>query len=236
MNQRRSSAAEHGSAFLLALIIIVLLTILGVSIVLVTETENVLGHTEKTVDRQFYAAESGIWAQLVALVVAGELCKERVAIPIEPDTGLAIPGKQLAYAVQSNQLLSIADSCPAWTDCGEDLPENEQFRSHFLVMAATAQRVGYDAATAYDPNNPATFVSPFESGAGATDHAEDERFNYKPTVGVEVLGQTTLALGVLAGPMRKSLGNSTRSACDVAAADNSSGFRIDPPALPPVSP
>jgi len=227
---RRAQGTERGSAFLLALIIIVLLTILGVSIVLVTETENLLGHAEKTIDRQMLAAETGLTAQLTGLVVAGTWCKERIAIPIEPDSGNPIPGRQLAYTAHTTKPLTLASGCPAWTDCGEDLAESNRFLMHFVSVAATAQRVAVATTTVFDPDDPTTFVSPFRASAGPRDHAEDIRFNYKP--GVDVLGEASLSVGFMAGPMLGTP-DAPRNECESWAAESNSGHKTGPPPTGP---
>ena len=230
MNVRHMRASERGSAFLLALIVIVLLTILGISIVFVTETENALGHAEKTVDRQFFAAEAGLSAQLTGLVVAGSWCKERLAVPIEPDSGVAMPSKQLAYTAHTTKPLSLASGCPAWTDCGEDLAESDRFLMHFVSVASTAQRIAVSTSTPYDPSNSATFSSPFEVSAGPRDHAEDIRFNYKP--GIQVLGEASLSVGLMAGPLLGTP-DAPRNECESWVAESNSGHRTDPPPIGP---
>lgn len=51
---------EAGSAYVLALLVMVLLTIVGLSLALVTQTEMQIGANEKSIERAFYAADSGI--------------------------------------------------------------------------------------------------------------------------------------------------------------------------------
>jgi hypothetical protein len=63
---RRPAAA--GSAYVIVLLILVVLTILGLSLALVTQTERQIGTSEKTVQRVFASAETGI-----ALAVAKAL-------------------------------------------------------------------------------------------------------------------------------------------------------------------
>jgi len=58
MPARRSS--EAGSAYLAALIVLVLLTIIGLSLSLITQTEMQIGSNERLIERAFYAADSGI--------------------------------------------------------------------------------------------------------------------------------------------------------------------------------
>jgi len=50
---------ERGSAYLVALMALVVLTILGLSLVLITQTEVQVGANERTVNRTFYTADSG---------------------------------------------------------------------------------------------------------------------------------------------------------------------------------
>lgn len=51
---------ESGSAYIVVLLVLVVLTILGLSLALVTQTERQIGASEKTVQRVFATAESGI--------------------------------------------------------------------------------------------------------------------------------------------------------------------------------
>ena len=55
----RVRRGERGSAYLIALMALVVLTILGLSLVLVTQTEVQVGANERTVNRTFYAADTG---------------------------------------------------------------------------------------------------------------------------------------------------------------------------------
>lgn len=221
MNENLRASSERGSAFLLALIIIVLLTILGVSIVLVTETENALGHTEKTVERQFFATETGLALEVTGLMFA-KCHHERLAVPIEPDSGVNLADKQFAYVVQTTKPLTVASACPAWTDCGEDLPAEDRFLSHFFIIGSTAQRVVYAASDAYDPSDPTSFESPFRA-----DSTEDAniRFNVKP--GVEVIGQSSISTGILNGPLRGEL-RPLNENWDCTIAEANSGHKLGP--------
>lgn len=61
-NTRRPSrlTAQSGSAYLLTLLAIVVLTIAGLSVSLVTQTEQQLSANERTMQESFYAADSGM--------------------------------------------------------------------------------------------------------------------------------------------------------------------------------
>ena len=51
---------EAGNAYILTLMILALLTIMGVTVSLVTQTEILAGSQERSIERIFYAAESGL--------------------------------------------------------------------------------------------------------------------------------------------------------------------------------
>ncbi len=64
---------EAGSAYIIVLLVLVVLTILGLSLALVTQTERQIGTSEKTVQRVFASAESGIYLAVVKAVVLHDL-------------------------------------------------------------------------------------------------------------------------------------------------------------------
>jgi hypothetical protein len=56
----RERRAESGSAYIVALLVLVVLTVLGLALALITQTEMQTGATEVTLQRAFYAADSGV--------------------------------------------------------------------------------------------------------------------------------------------------------------------------------
>ena len=67
--QRRG---EAGSAYIIALLVLVVLTIIGLALTLVTQTEVQIGANERTVNRTFYAADSGIAVAVAKVLVSGD--------------------------------------------------------------------------------------------------------------------------------------------------------------------
>ena len=63
---RRPPAAERGSAYLFALLALLVLTVVGLSLVVITQTESQIGGAEKTSNRTLYAAASALRMQLIA--------------------------------------------------------------------------------------------------------------------------------------------------------------------------
>lgn len=62
---------EAGSAYLAVLLVLLLLTILGLSLVLVTQVESEIGSNERTLHRTFYAADSGLAASVARKMGGG---------------------------------------------------------------------------------------------------------------------------------------------------------------------
>lgn len=70
----RHRASEAGSAYLVAILALVVLTVVGLALALVTQTEMQIGSNERSIERAFYAADSG-----VALATAKTLVTHRPA-------------------------------------------------------------------------------------------------------------------------------------------------------------
>ncbi len=58
--QRALRRSESGSAYIITLLALVVLTILALALTMVTQTEVQVGANEKTINRTFYAADSGL--------------------------------------------------------------------------------------------------------------------------------------------------------------------------------
>ena len=63
---------EAGSAYLIVLLVLVVLTILGLSLVLITKSEMEVGANERGIQRVFYDADSGVAIAAARLLVAND--------------------------------------------------------------------------------------------------------------------------------------------------------------------
>lgn len=72
---------ERGSAYLIALLALVVLTIIGLALAFITQTENQLGSNERTLQRIFYAADAGIDFSLARALANGDTAGRIVEIP-----------------------------------------------------------------------------------------------------------------------------------------------------------
>jgi|GEM_PF-1997040 len=66
-----SARAESGSAYLITLLVLVVLSIVGLSLVLITQVESEIGSTERIIHRTFYSADSGIAAAVARKMSGG---------------------------------------------------------------------------------------------------------------------------------------------------------------------
>ena len=66
----RSRRSERGSAYLAVLLLLVVLTIVGLSVAVITQTEVLIGGSEKQATRQLFAAGTGIQFSSVYQLVA----------------------------------------------------------------------------------------------------------------------------------------------------------------------
>ena len=62
---------EAGSAYIITLLALVVLTILALTLALVTQTEVQVGANEKTANRTFYAADSGLGIAAAEALTSG---------------------------------------------------------------------------------------------------------------------------------------------------------------------
>lgn len=63
---------EAGSAYLAVLLVLVILTILGLSLALITQTEMEVGSNERSIQRVFYEANSGVAVAAARVLVTNE--------------------------------------------------------------------------------------------------------------------------------------------------------------------
>lgn len=81
--RRRSEPlrGQQGSAYLAVLLVLLLLTVLGMSLVLITQTERDLGTNHRMVSKTFYAADSGISMAVSWLLLGNNYSPLTLQIP-----------------------------------------------------------------------------------------------------------------------------------------------------------
>ena len=112
---------ERGSVFIVALMVLVMLTVIGLSLALVTETEMLIGSNEQIINETFYSAETGLAVALSQLLVANALdnkCMATLAKEAE-DTTRMLGVRTLGYSVDITTLYPVAFHVAPYTKANE---------------------------------------------------------------------------------------------------------------------
>lgn len=68
---------DDGSAYIVTVLVLLILSVLGLSLVFVTQTEMLIGSQERTIQRTFYAADAGIHVSIIKNVKGNDRnCQE----------------------------------------------------------------------------------------------------------------------------------------------------------------
>ncbi len=129
------SIREAGSAFIVTLLCLVVLTIVGLSLALITQTERQLGVNERTAQRVFYAADSGTHMG-TARVLAQNDHNEMTVVLNERQGTL---GLRLADRVEVSRFHPIlASPC---NFC--EINQGSQYFDVNHAITSTAERIGW---------------------------------------------------------------------------------------------
>lgn len=146
----KTRRGERGSAYLVVLLALVVLTIIGLSLVMVTQTEVQLGSNERTINRTFYASESGM---KFAIARFGATQQFMPFAYIQNESPLGLGGQRIADHVQVSLFAPIAKTTAAYSSQAIDDP---QYFDVEYVVNATARRVGWQG-TGMPPANAKVF-------------------------------------------------------------------------------
>lgn len=124
---------ERGSAYLIVLMVLFVLTTLGLSLSVVTQTEILAGAQERVIERTFYAAESGLElsiARALADANFGPVLHERTRSELEQ--GQLMPIRE---RVQSSTFFCLGDTpCNL---CSVNQGRSYTRRNHLLAVNAS---------------------------------------------------------------------------------------------------
>lgn len=129
---------ERGSAFVAVLLALVVLTIIGLTLVLVTQTEVQLGSNERTINRTFFAAESGLAVSAAKALTIREY-EPFTYLQNESEVGLG-GDQRMADEVRLTLLAPLSKEPCDWC------PRNANGAKFFKInhaVAATARRVAW---------------------------------------------------------------------------------------------
>ena len=116
----RASNAERGSVFIVALLALVLLTVIGLSLALVTETEMLLGGNEQIITETFYASETGVSVAIGQAMLGSTEEKCFAALALEEDgTERQVGVRKLGYSVDTSSLYPVAFDVAPYSKANE---------------------------------------------------------------------------------------------------------------------
>ena len=129
---------QAGSAYIIALLVLVVLTVIGLALTLITQTEVQIGATERSVNRSFYAADSGPNIALAGLLSKNWVNNVTLALnTTAQDTGASSnPTTYFADELTVTPLVDIADPPCPWTDIALKYSQSE------FAVASTSTRTG----------------------------------------------------------------------------------------------
>jgi Tfp pilus assembly protein PilX len=134
-NHATTRRGERGSAYVAVLLALVVLTIIGLSLVMVTQTEVQLGANERTITRTLYGADSGIQISVVRHLL---LPNDDAFTFIQNRAQLG--GVQIAERVQTSQFKPISTANCDWCPANEN---GDKYVTVNNTVTSTGQRVSW---------------------------------------------------------------------------------------------
>lgn len=162
---------ERGSAYLVALLALVVLTIVGLALAFITQTENQLGANERTLQRIFYAADAGIDFSLARALANGDTAGRVVEIPEADGNPLIQP----VAVIDTSPFLPILEApcnlCQV-NNAGE-YGDPGYRKTTYVVTSTASRRVGGDQIMAQKTVSAMVDVLPQRSAAADYQPVDD---------------------------------------------------------------
>lgn len=141
----RYSNKEEGSTLMLALMGLVFLTVVGLSLAVVTETEMLIGNNEQIANETFYAAEIGVSTAVTQLLVENNLDRRAFAMPAKNgDEDRFIGDKTLGYSVDFTPVYPVHYSNAAYSTA--NVGGGSEMLSVFFKTSARARRLAWETS------------------------------------------------------------------------------------------
>ena len=136
---RRQSGREEGSAYLVALLGLVVLTLLGLTLSIITQTEMRMGANERVLQRVFYAADSGFGVSVSRALVQGDYSGKTFTLP-DPSSP---PSFDFRHSVAVTPLVPVLSApCNLCQINNAGTYGAKQYHKISHAVAVDAQRVG----------------------------------------------------------------------------------------------
>jgi hypothetical protein len=141
---RRARRSDRGSAFVIVLFALVLLTVFALALVSVSQSELQIGANERQIGRMFYAADAGSSIAHARRMVTKLIDPKTFVIP---DTNRALGAGSIRDQVELSMLLPLLNAPCNLCEVNNASPTyDKKFERVNAGQVITAARVGIDAA------------------------------------------------------------------------------------------
>jgi hypothetical protein len=141
----RGVRSEAGSAYVIALLVLVVLTVIGLALTLITQTEVQIGSTERSLNRSFYSADSG-----PNIALAGTLSKnwgDNIKLSLNTtaqDTGASSnPSTFFSDELTVTPLVQINQSPCPWSEMADSGGYQSGYQIVMNAVTSTDTRTGF---------------------------------------------------------------------------------------------
>jgi hypothetical protein len=147
------SRAQAGSAYIAALLVLVVLTVIGLALALITQSEMQIGANERVQQRMFYAANSGIAASTARALTNADYSSTTYRLGDVGGSFITVPSSasfvRPGFDVQVSPFLPILDAPCHLCEINQIGTYNERsFRSiNHAVTVVAIRRQGVTGAT-----------------------------------------------------------------------------------------
>ncbi len=142
MSAPNHNRKEQGSAYLIALLGLMVLTIVGITLASVTTTEMEIGLNERQATRAFYSAEAGIGVAIArSLVQGGQLASQQFTLSQDRQITGVTSSVNRSYVVDVSPFFPVqVENCNWCPDGGRFSGEASYSRVNFAVSATSQER------------------------------------------------------------------------------------------------
>jgi hypothetical protein len=138
---RTESRGQEGSAYLVALLGLVVLTLLGLTLSIITQSEMRMGANERVLQRVFYAADSGFGVSVSRALVQGDFSGKNFTLP-DPSSP---PAFDFRHNVDVTPLVPVLSApCNLCQINNAGTYGAKQYHKISHAVAVDAQRIGGD--------------------------------------------------------------------------------------------
>lgn len=170
----RPRSSEAGSAYLVAILALVVLTVVGLSLALITQTEMQIGSNERSIERAFYTADSGIALATAKTLVTRRPAWSEVKKLMEPEGY----GFRLEHRMDISPFFPIGSSpcnlCDV-NNAGEYGSKNYHRTNHVVVSIAERRVPGSETTLAERAVAAMVEFQPWELSPEAVLAIQDEK-------------------------------------------------------------